>query len=125
MTSKVPQKMPECLERPKAPAAPPTRDMRVSVEYKLVPTELTDEMIEASGCEGNFKMSPQEQAQEMWEAMLAAAPAVQGEPVAMVDADDDGMWADILPNVTVKVGQILYAAPQSGIPKTLTQEQQP
>lgn len=46
------------------------------------------------------------------------APAVQGEPVAMVDADDDGMWADILPNVTVKVGQILYAAPQSA-------EQQP
>ena len=33
-------------------------------------------------------------------------------PVAVVDADDDGMWADILPDVTVKVGQTLYAAPQ-------------
>lgn len=39
-------------------------------------------------------------------------PAVQGEPVAVVDAADDGMWADILPDVTVKVGQALYAAPQ-------------
>lgn len=33
------------------------------------------------------------------------------QPVAMVDANDDGMWADILPDVTVKVGQMLYAAP--------------
>lgn len=45
-------------------------------------------------------------------AMFASAPAVRGEPVAVVDAADDGMWADILPNVTVKVGQALYTAPQ-------------
>lgn len=51
-------------------------------DYKLVPVEITDEMAEASGCEGYFKTSPHEQAQEMWEAMLAAAPTVQGEPVA-------------------------------------------
>lgn len=53
-------------------------------DYKLVPTELTAEMVEASGCEGNFKVSPHEQAQEMWEAMLVAAPAQQAEPVARV-----------------------------------------
>ncbi|WP_395406237.1 hypothetical protein ACHMW6_06075 [Pseudoduganella sp. UC29_106] len=35
------------------------------------------------------------------------------QPVAVVDANDDGMWADILPNVTVKVGQPLYAAAQA------------
>ena len=47
-----------------------------------------------------------------FELLELAAPAVQGEPVAVVDADDDGMWADILPDVTVKVGQTLYTAPQ-------------
>ena len=34
------------------------------------------------------------------------------EPVAKVDANDDGQWADILPNVDVQVGQLLYATPQ-------------
>lgn len=39
--------------------------------------------------------------------------AAQGEqmPVAVVDEGEDGMYADILPNVSVKVGQKLYAAP--------------
>ena len=37
--------------------------------------------------------------------------AVQ-EPVAKVDANDEGYWADILPDRTVKVGQLLYTAPQ-------------
>lgn len=42
----------------------------------------------------------------------APQPAPQ-EPVAKVDANDDGYWADILPDRTVKVGQLLYAeAPQ-------------
>ncbi|WP_434456547.1 hypothetical protein JQR85_13740 [Stutzerimonas urumqiensis] len=42
-----------------------------------------------------------------------AAPIAKAEqqPVAMVDANDEGMWADILPDVSVKVGQMLYAAP--------------
>ena len=34
------------------------------------------------------------------------------EPVAQVDANDDGYWADILPDRSVKVGQLLYTAPQ-------------
>ena len=33
------------------------------------------------------------------------------EPVAIVDANDDGYWADILPKISVKVGQMLYTNP--------------
>ncbi|MGB4061565.1 MAG: hypothetical protein WBK26_15270 [Burkholderiaceae bacterium] len=33
------------------------------------------------------------------------------EPVAVVDANDDGYWAEILPDRGVKVGQLLYASP--------------
>lgn len=40
-----------------------------------------------------------------------AAPAVQAEPVAVVDEGDDGMFATILPDRSVKIGQHLYAAP--------------
>lgn len=46
--------------------------------------------------------------------MLAAAPQpVSGEqsPVAVVDENDDGQWADILPDVSVRVGDMFYAAP--------------
>lgn len=41
-----------------------------------------------------------------------AAPAVDAQPVAVVDANDDGMWADILPDRDVQVGQFLYATAQ-------------
>jgi hypothetical protein len=34
------------------------------------------------------------------------------EPVAVVDANDEGYWADILPDRSVKVGQLLYPAAQ-------------
>ena len=33
------------------------------------------------------------------------------EPVAVVDANDEGYWADILPDCNVKVGQLLYTDP--------------
>jgi len=33
------------------------------------------------------------------------------EPVAVVDANDEGYWADILPDRNVKVGQLLYTSP--------------
>lgn len=48
----------------------------------------------------------------------AQVVASQGEPkpVAMVDAGDDGMFAEILPDVTVKVGQLLYTAPPAAAP---------
>ena len=50
----------------------------------------------------------------------APQPAQQ-EPVAKVDANDEGYWADILPDRTVKVGQLLYAeAPQPAQRKPLT-----
>ena len=41
----------------------------------------------------------------------ALAEQAEQEPVAVVDANDDGYWADILPDKSVKVGQKLYAAP--------------
>lgn len=43
------------------------------------------------------------------EAELRAAR--EQEPVATVDAGDDGYFADILPDRTVKVGQSLYTRP--------------
>ena len=43
----------------------------------------------------------------------ARAEQEKQEPVAIVDANDDGYWADILPDRDVKVGQLLYAAPVS------------
>jgi hypothetical protein len=33
------------------------------------------------------------------------------EPGAVVDANDEGYWADILPDRNVKVGQLLYTTP--------------
>ena len=33
------------------------------------------------------------------------------EPVATVDANDEGYWAEILPDRSVRVGQKLYALP--------------
>ena len=42
---------------------------------------------------------------------IADADKMVREPVAVVDANDDGYWADILPDRSVKVGQKLYAAP--------------
>lgn len=53
--------------------------------------------------------------------LIAAALKRQGQlkgdgaalprPAAVVDEGDEGQWADILPDVSVKVGQHLYAAP--------------
>jgi len=42
---------------------------------------------------------------------IKEALAQEQEPVAIVDANDDGYWADILPNISVKVGQMLYTNP--------------
>ena len=39
------------------------------------------------------------------------------EAVARVDVGDDGYFADILPDRDVKIGQLLYAAPQPAIPE--------
>lgn len=58
------------------------------------------------------------QAWEGWNARaaLSSAPMAHAEPVARVDAGDDGMFAEILPNVSVKIGQHLYAAPVATTP---------
>lgn len=41
----------------------------------------------------------------------AEQPAQQEEPVAIVDGDDHGYFAEILPDRSVKVGQLLYTSP--------------
>lgn len=48
-------------------------------------------------------------AEDGWRVKLPE-PLTNVEPVAVVDADDDNMWADILPDRDVKIGQKLYAA---------------
>jgi len=45
-------------------------------------------------------------------AIKQARSAPVQEPVAVVDANDEGYWADILPDRSVKVGQLLYPAAQ-------------
>ena len=56
----------------------------------------------------------------MWQSYARAIEAKVIEkikargPVAEVDANDDGYWADILPDNSVKVGQLLYKLPSEG-----------
>lgn len=45
-----------------------------------------------------------------WNRRCSSSPG-ESKPVAVVDEDDSGQWAEILPDVTVSVGQKLYAAP--------------
>ena len=57
-------------------------------------------------------------------ALREALAQPQQEPAAKVDANDEGYWADILPDRTVKVGQLLYAeAPQPAQRKPLTDDE--
>jgi hypothetical protein len=63
---------------------------------------------------------------KMWdknnEAITIGRQAIEDlekqEPVAIVDANDDGYWAEILPDRSVKVGQPLYTSPQPRKPLT-------
>ncbi|MDE1715591.1 hypothetical protein PWG14_24305 [Chromobacterium amazonense] len=54
------------------------------------------------------------QEQDAIAALIAAVRATEqgGEAVAVVDESDDVMWANILPNRSVRVGQLLYAHQQ-------------
>ena len=71
---------------------------------KLIDREPTPEMIESMHERGATLTG-------MFQAMYDAAPEVKQEPVAIVDANDEGYWADILPDRSVKVGQPLFAYP--------------
>jgi hypothetical protein len=46
------------------------------------------------------------------------AQSAQQEPVAIVDANDEGYWAEILPDRSVQVGQLLYTSPLASKPLT-------
>ena len=49
--------------------------------------------------------------------------AAVSEPVAKVDANDEGYWAEILPDRNVKVGQLLYATPPAEAKQPLTDDE--
>ena len=74
---------------------------------KLIDREPTPEMLKAiTGADcapSNYK--------RMFQTAYDAAPEVNQDPVAIVDANDEGYWADILPDRSVKVGQPLFAYP--------------
>lgn len=84
-------------------------------DYKLVPVEPTPEMVEAARehHEGEAYLPVR-----LYKAMLAAAPAVQGEPVAWVTADTvDGQTVNGKPRRiwwenNEGVGLPIYTAPQ-------------
>jgi len=69
-----------------------------------------------------------------WQAKALAQPeqdhipdarkmVTEQEPVAVVDANDEGYWADILPDRNVKVGQLLYTTPPQRTWVGLTDEE--
>lgn len=89
-------------------------------DYKLVPVEPTDDMATAAmNAETTANMLYGEPAafSDIWNAMLAAAPAVQGEPVGWVNSDEldnmlDDRTATLFPVRTGFHGKPVYAAPQ-------------
>lgn len=60
-------------------------------QWKLVPVEPTDEMIEASGVECLPNKCAHQVGVELWNHMLAAAPQPAGEPVAYVGEISEGV----------------------------------
>ena len=62
-----------------------------------------------------LKGQPAELSSHSWHDLPEVAQQIkaaqQQEPVAVVDANDDGYWAEILPDRNVEVGQLLYASP--------------
>lgn len=55
-----------------------------------------------------------EQVEEIAQLRARLAESESQKPVAKVDEGDDGQWADILPDVSVRLGDFLYAAPVAG-----------
>ena len=79
---------------------------------KLLDREPTQEMIDAGREVLNLaKRISADEIPLVFSYMYDAAPEVKQEPVAKVDANDECYWADILPDRSVKVGQLLYAFP--------------
>lgn len=73
---------------------------------------LLERIADMAACaEGNVEGVLLDAAKEI-ERLQAKIEAVEKqEPVATVDANDEGYWAEILPDRSVRVGQNLYALP--------------
>lgn len=81
-------------------------------DYKLVPVEPTPEMIDAGRSQSSFPLG-------VYKSMITAAPAVQGEPVAYMFADEWGRTKIVLGKETAEhwappgeTIEPLYTAPQ-------------
>lgn len=81
-------------------------------KYKLVPVKPTQEMIDAALKSDHAEISPRKIVEQDYKAMLAAAPDFDRQVIAEVNENDDGQWADILPDRHVYLGQPLYAVMQ-------------
>lgn len=82
--------------------------------YKLVPLKPTREMWAAAG-DAVVALNSQHHdaiSEAVYKAMLAAAPDFDRHVIAEVNADDDGYWADILPDRSVHLCQPLYGVMQ-------------
>lgn len=107
------------IEAQRAFAKQPTG--AVPSEWKMVPVDATLEMVEAFRARATASSRGKilNVRNALNDAIAAAPPApvaqepVTRKPVAVVDANDDSMWADILPDASVKVGDLLYTAPRA------------
>src|SRR5690554_1456880 len=88
-------------------------------DCKLVPVEPTDEMVLEGARHLRIMSLPAREAASVYQAMLAAAPAVQGEPVAYLFNDEAGRTKIVLGKETAELWcppdesiTPLYTAPQ-------------
>lgn len=86
-------------------------------EYKVVPVEPTAEMMSTGGIEMGAR---DEDARTVWKAMIAAAPAVQGEPVYLYrrrgfrsfETCNHVQYAELSAKPRLFETKVLYTAPQ-------------
>ena len=82
-------------------------------KWQLVPKEPTRVMLDEAHCDLDRSGEIDPMVKLVYMNMLYKAPqppVVEVEPVAVVDASDDGYFAEILPDRDVKIGQLLYPA---------------
>ena len=73
---------------------------------------LLERIADMAACvEGNVEEVLLDAAKEIKRLQAKIEAVEKQEPVATVDANDEGYWAEILPDRSVRVGQNLYALP--------------
>lgn len=69
--------------------------------------------------DGKWRLAPSEYMESLTLPNPPAELAISAQPAAMVDAGDDGYFAEILPDVSVSVGDQLYAFPPLNVDREL------